>query len=93
MKTITRLKREPLLYSAIVNRLTKMMKDKPETARGILLNFDPDPASNIMMDAGYDPERRESGVLILAALDDLVDKKCVVVGTDCYGQTTYRIAA
>ncbi len=92
MKTITRLKREPLLFAAIVNRLKEMLV-KDETVRGVLLNFEIHPTQNIMMDAGYDPQRRESGVLILAALDDLVDKKCVVVGTDGYGQTTYRIAA
>lgn len=92
MKTITRLKREPLLHAAIVNRLKDMTKDQPLTTGDILANFEPDPRRSIMGEAGYDHERRESGVLILAALDDLVNSKNAIVATSDAGQAIYQVA-
>ena len=92
MKTITRLKREPRLFAAIVNRLTAMTKDAPRTAADILADFEPNLATHsIMADAGYDHKRRESGVLILAALDDLVDMKAAVAGYDDAHGPVYHV--
>lgn len=93
MKTITSLKREPLLFAAIVTRLKEMTRE-PKTAAEILAEFEPDPRQSIMGDAGYDHERRESGVLILAALDDLVNRKEAIVGTHPVSEhPTYQVRA
>lgn len=93
MKTITRLKREPVLFAAIVTRLLELTKTA-KTSGDILMEFEPDLATHsIMADAGYDHERRESGVLILAALDDLVNTKAIGSGYDEARGAVYRVAA
>ncbi len=86
MKTISRLQKEPRLLAHIHLQLIAIAEE-PKTASEILLSFDP----QAMSDAGYDHERRESGVLILAVLDDLVNRKLAVSAYDEARGPVYQV--